>query len=46
VADAFLGPCPRGLEVNHKDQQKHHNHADNLEYLTHRENTRRRLEVA
>jgi hypothetical protein len=34
VATAFLGPRPKGLEINHKDTDKKHNAADNLEYVT------------
>lgn len=40
VAEAFIGPCPKGLEVNHKDRDRGNNRADNLEYLTHLENVR------
>lgn len=34
VADAFLGPRPRGLEVNHINGVKADNRAANLEYCT------------
>ena len=38
VAAAFIGPCPKGLEVNHKDGDKLNNVPENLEYVSHREN--------
>lgn len=42
VAAAFIGPCPKGKEVNHKQSSitdKGNNRISNLEYLTPMENT-------
>jgi hypothetical protein len=41
VAEAFLGPCPVGHEVDHRDGVRDHNWASNLDYVTRAENMRR-----
>ncbi len=43
VTQAFLGPCPPGQEVNHKDLDRRNARADNLEYLTRGDNVRHSL---
>ncbi len=45
VAEAFLGPKPDGLEVNHIDGCRTSNAAANLEYLPHLENVRHALRL-
>jgi hypothetical protein len=40
VAAVFIGPCPQGMQVNHKDANRKNNVSGNLEYTTPLENTR------
>ena len=38
IAETFLGPCPPGQEVNHRNLDKTCNEASNLEYVSRSEN--------
>lgn len=44
VSEAFHGPCPEGLQVNHKDGVKTNNRLSNLEYVTPSRNREHALE--
>ena len=40
LAAVFIGDCPKGYCVSHKDSNKLNNNLSNLEYITYKENTR------
>ncbi len=43
VLEAFLSPCPDGMEVCHLDGNSGKNHLSNLAYATHKENCSHRV---
>jgi hypothetical protein len=45
VVEAFIGEIPAGLEVNHISGQKVDNSIENLEVVTHAENTKHAWET-
>lgn len=45
VATVFIGPCPPGHEVNHKNGIKTDNRVDNLEYATPTENNKHAVDL-
>ena len=44
VLKAFIGECPDGYEIHHKDGNKQNNRIENLEYITPKEHGKRTLE--
>ena len=44
VAEAFHGPCPKGMECAHQNGDSHDNRAENLRWTTPLENARQRDE--
>lgn len=40
VLEAFVGPCPDGMECDHKNRDGLDNRADNLAWVAHSENNR------
>lgn len=42
VAECWLGDCPDGYEVDHKDRNTHNNHYSNLRYVTKSEQMKNR----
>src|SRR5690349_15373055 len=44
VVEAFIGPCPTGHEINHKNGIKNDNRLENLEWISHLNNMRHAIE--
>lgn len=43
--EAFVGPIPDGMEINHKNLDRADNRLENLELLTHRENIQHAIDA-
>jgi hypothetical protein len=43
--EAFVGPIPEGMEINHKNLDRADNRLENLELLTHRENIQHAIDA-
>lgn len=41
VMETFMGPTPKGLEINHKDEDKGNPVLSNLEFLSHKDNMKK-----
>jgi hypothetical protein len=41
IYETFIGKIPEGLEVDHKDDNRHNNSVDNLQLLTHSQNMKK-----
>lgn len=42
---AFAGPCPKGMNINHRDGIKGNNRLENLEYVTPKENFQHSVDI-
>ena len=45
VASEFIGPRPKGHTINHKNGMKFDNRAENLEYVTQKENVQHAIRI-
>ena len=45
VTEAFIGPIPKDMQINHKDGDKHNNDFGNLEIVTQKENMQHAREI-
>ncbi len=45
VADAFLPPRPEGFQIDHRDDQKTNDKAENLRFVTQSENIKKRGKI-
>lgn len=45
VLETFVGPCPKKMECNHKDGNKHNNNLSNLEWVTASKNNKHAFKI-